>query len=403
MVDVERPAAGGDGLAHLADGRVVFVTGALPGERVEARIDRSKRDVAHAGLLDVVRPAPDRVEPRCPNVARGCGGCDLAYLRPGAQPAFKQAVVVDALRRLGKIDEPSVDVGPKLPTSGFRTTLRVASTGGRAGFRRRASHAVVPVDECLVAHPALEGLLGALHLGDAREAVLRVGSADGRLLLIVDPSADGVRVPDDVVVVGVDDLDRGVVASVDELVHGERLRVSARSFFQTRPDGAELLVTTVFDAIGTHLGTAGIGRLVDAYGGVGLFSATATGEAGRQGFGGAEEAVCVEVNSSSVADARHNLAARPAVVDECDVDSWAAPDADVVIADPSRKGLGVAGVASLAAAGADLVVLVSCDAAPLGRDARLLEGAGYRHGRSTLVDLFPQTHHVEVVSTFTRR
>ncbi len=408
MVEVEQPAAGGDGLGHLADGRVVFVTGGLPGERVEVEIDRSKRDYAHGVVRRVLHASSDRIEPCCPNVARGCGGCDLAHLAVEAQPSFKASVVVDALRRLGRIENPTVEVAPPLPADSFRTTLRVAANDGHAGFRRRASHQVLAVDECLVAHPALEDLLSRIDLAGADEALLRVGSAAGQRLVVVDPSARGVTVPDDVILVGQDELDRGATAFIEELVLGETLRVSSRSFFQTRPDGAAALVETVFGAIGRQVrdreigGPAGL-RLVDAYGGVGLFGATATGQAGMAAFGAVQAVVCVERNPSSVRDARHNLADRPVEVVEGDVDSWVASPADVVIADPSRHGLGPAGVRSLAATGAAVVVLVSCDAAPMGRDARLLTEAGYEFDGSTLVDLFPQTHHVEVVSTFTRR
>ena len=176
-----------------------------------------------------------------------------------------------------------------------------------------------------------------------------------------------------------------------EVVAGVQFRVSARSFFQSRQDGAEALVGAVARAIGD---AADGGVLVDAYAGVGLFGAT---------VGQPEEVVAVEASRSAVADARRNLRERNATVVATDVASWRPRPADVVVADPSRAGLGRRPTEVLAATAAATFVLVSCDAASLARDARLLAGHGYDHVRSTVVDVFPHTTHVEVVTRFERR
>jgi 23S rRNA (uracil1939-C5)-methyltransferase len=138
----------------------------------------------------------------------------------------------------------------------------------------------------------------------------------------------------------------------------------------------------------------GDGHLVDLYGGVGLFAGA---------LGGRSQVTLVEQSASSVADARVNLADQPARIVRADVDHWGAARADVVIADPPRAGLGARGVDKVVATHAARLVLVSCDPAALGRDARLLADAGYDLAGSTLVDLFPHTSHVEVVTRFDRR
>jgi tRNA/tmRNA/rRNA uracil-C5-methylase (TrmA/RlmC/RlmD family) len=187
------------------------------------------------------------------------------------------------------------------------------------------------------------------------------------------------------------ELAAGKRAWLHEAVAGVRLRVSARSFFQAGPEAAEALVATVATAAGEVADGA---RLVDLYGGVGLFAAT---------VGRGANVELVEASASSAADARVNLRDRGARVVRSDVARWRARPADVVVADPPRAGLGPDGVRAVRATRAPRLVLVSCDAGALGRDAGLLAGAGYRLVASTVVDAFPHTPHVEVVSRFDRR
>jgi 23S rRNA (uracil1939-C5)-methyltransferase len=395
------PVAGGAALARDPDGRVVFVRGALPGERVRARIVGGKRDFSHAAVVEVLEPSPGRITPPCPYVAEGCGGCDLQHLDPPAQPALKRAIVVDALRRQGRIDDPLVTFGPELASQGFRTTVRAAVTDGQAqlGFRAEHSHLVIPVEHCLVAHPLVDELLTAGRYEGCDEVTVRVGAATGERLVIGDPTAAGIDLPDDLdgegittAVIGGDQLAAGVRAWFHDEVGGHRFRISARSFFQTRPDGAMALVDAVRAAGGAEL--RGAMTVVDAYAGVGLFAALATPDDARL--------IVVEGGASSVADARVNLAGRDVKIIRSKVERWRPSSADVVIADPARAGLGKDGARVLTATAASVIVLVSCDAAALGRDAALLARSGYRYEESQLVDLFPQTHHVEVVSRFTR-
>ena len=177
----------------------------------------------------------------------------------------------------------------------------------------------------------------------------------------------------------------GPRAAVHEDVDGVRLRVSLPSFFQTRVDGAAALVEQVRGAVGDWPA-----RLVDAYGGVGLFAAT---------VGESSEVVLIEGSASACADARHNLLGNSTVV-QAPVERWVPHGADAVIADPSRSGLGKVAVSVLAATAAPVLVLVSCDPVSLARDAALLATHGYGHVESVIVDLFPHTPHVEVVTRF---
>lgn len=389
-------AVGGAAVARDDGDRVVFVDGALAGERVAVEVTEARRRFARGRVVDVIEPSPHRVTPTCVEVARRCGGCDLAHASPAGQFAAKREMVVDSLRRIGKLAEvPEPAAGPTLVDRGFRTSVRAAVSGGRAGLRRRASHESVAVGSCEVAHPDVEELLVEGRYDDADEVSIRVGARTGDRMVVVSPRVGpGVVVPDGVTVVGADEVAAGRRAAIVEEVAGVRFRVSAGSFFQSRPDGADALV----DVVGSLLPSSAE-VVADLCCGVGLFGATVGPALG------ARRVVGVESSRSAVADARHNLAGvgQPAKVIATRLERWTPSRADVVIADPARAGLGRDGVRRVVATGAPVVVLVSCDPASLGRDAGLLAAEGYELDAVTLVDMFPQTSHVESVSRFRRK
>jgi 23S rRNA (uracil1939-C5)-methyltransferase len=392
--------AGGSALARDGGGRVVFVEGALPGERVRARVTEQRRDFARAFVVEVVEASPDRVAPPCPALAAGCGGCTWQHVAPEAQVRLKANVVIDALRRIGRLADPPAPTVAPIAGPALRTTARLAvSASGRAGHRRRAGpDQAVETDACLTAHPLLEELVVAGRYPGAREVLLRVGVATGERLARVAGPAAKVDVPPDVVVVADgDERAAAAAAAVHEDVAGRRFRVSADSFFQTGPVAAAALASAVTEAVGDALPPGG--RLVDAYSGVGLFASVLGAARGAT-------VTAIESHARAAADARVNLGDLPARVVTSEVGHWKPrakqPPPDVVVADPSRPGLGRPGVAALAAAGASRLVLVSCDPASLARDAALLAGAGYRLATVALVDAFPHTFHVETVARFDR-
>ncbi|HEU4840013.1 MAG TPA: TRAM domain-containing protein [Ilumatobacteraceae bacterium] len=388
MLRPDRFAAGGDAVARDDDGRVVFVRGALPGETVEAEVVTEKRDWARARVTAVLVASPDRVVPPCPSRRAGCGGCGWQHLTVEAQRAARVAIVTDALRRAGGITDPLVVDGGGVAPFGYRTTVRVAATAdGRAGFRAEHTHDVVAAPACLIAHPRLAELVAGLRLDADVEVTLRWSVAEGRAGARWDPSRGDVRgLPADTVT--------GAGGLLVEEVAGRRLQVAMGSFFQSGPEAAARLVAAVLDAAPELNGAA---TVVDAYAGVGMFAACATDAPTR--------VFAVETSRAAIADARVNLADRDAAISRGEVGGWRPPPGttvDAVVADPARSGLGKPGVNALARLDAPVLVLVSCDPASLGRDARLLGGAGYRHTRSEVIDTFPQTTHVEVVSRFER-
>ncbi len=411
-VELDRIATGGAALGRNAEGKVVFVTGALPGERVLATVVADHRSRVEADLARVERAVDGRREPPCPHVPVGCGGCDWQHAEPTLQRELRRAIVVDCLARLAHLDDVEVRLGPPLDPVGYRTTVRLATGDGQVGFRSARSHRVVPVDSCLVAHPLVDDVIRTGRFGAATEVTIRVGARTGERLVVVAPTADGAELPADVVVVGEDELAAGAAVGHHEAIGGRRLRISARSFFQCRPDGAEVLVDLVADALGRPAASGPSGAavtLLDAYCGVGLFGVGLAARSGvdpdRPSF---DRVIGVESNRSAAADATHNYAAHltPSGVDTAVVASrmerWRPEPVSAVVADPSRAGLGKAVSKRLAATGAPTIVLVSCDPASLARDAVLLGEHGYRLDGVTVLDLFGNTSHVETVSRFVR-
>ncbi len=387
----EKAVAGGDALARDGDGRVVLIAGAIPGETVKVEITTAKKTFARGRVVEVVNPSPDRVTPPCRHVMAGCGGCEWQHISLDAQRRLRREIVVDALARIGHVEDAEERVGESvaLAAEGYRTSVRVLMRKGRPAFRRANSHDPVSIDSCLVAHPLIESLLTTEKFDGVTEAELRCGSRTGERLVVAYPTTRYLTMPDDVVTIGADDLEGGRTAMFVEEAAGRRWRISATSFFQTRADGADALAAAVAAAIPDDANT-----VVDLYSGVGLFAGTVA-RPGRQ-------VIAVEGNPAAVRDAKHNLAGLGVQIVRGDVGRWDPVPADVVIADPSRAGLGPDIVDRIAGTEAPRVVLVACDAAALGRDVGLFVAEGYHLSSATPIDLFPHTSHVEVVAQLDR-
>ncbi len=283
---VERLAYGADGLAHH-EGQVVFVPYVAPGDRVHARIVEHRAGFLRADLCEVVSAGPDRTTPRCP-VFGQCGGCQWQHLTFSAQRTAKAALVAEQLARLGGLRD--VDVRPPLSADdpwGYRTRITLLVEGRRLGFRRARSHALVEIDDCAIADPALVTHLGivrawvaSLHAVPVR---LTIARAPEGVVLVTEtrrsPGAADVEATEDLlarhasvrgaVLAGAGA--RVVVGDPHVLVPLEpdlQLEVPADAFTQVNPSANPLLVATVLE-----LGDVGPGwRVLDLYCGAGNFT-----------------------------------------------------------------------------------------------------------------------------------
>ena len=355
-VRAERMVAGGDALARLDDGRVAFVTGALPGEEVELEIRNDRKDFVRAGVTEVLESSNDRVVPTCPHRRDGCGGCGWMHFDTDAQVAAKFEIVAESLRRIGRFDADEVDavieVGGSVSPFGYRTTIRlVGLIGGGVGFREERSNEVVAIDHCQIADDHLSNVLRGISVAPGVELSLRTSRATGAVTARWTRPEDRRRrnekrrsnAPAGQSVSGLPaEVHIGDRAFLVERIDGVNLQVSAPSFFQSGPAAAELLVDAVRRA-GPELEHAD--HAVDAYGGVGLFAATV--------MRGVRRVTLIESSRSSCFDAKENLRNRAGHGDKSveivrgDVGDWE-PGEDAVPIDvggrrPGAVGIGQAG------------------------------------------------------------
>ncbi|SCE77595.1 23S rRNA m(5)U-1939 methyltransferase [Micromonospora haikouensis] len=387
---VDAVAPGGHCVARV-DGQVVFVRHALPGERVVAEVTEVHRGFVRADAVTVLDAAPQRVAPPCPYAKPGlCGGCDLQHVAPAAQLDWKAAVVREQLTRLAGLTDAEIDrLGVRvaaLPGGplGWRSRVRYAvDAAGRAGLLKHRSHEVVPVDRCLIAHPAIQALPVLGRPWPAAEAVEAVASTGGDVTITALPPDGSVAVPP---------IDGPV--TVREVAAGREWTLPASGFWQVHPAAADTLVGAVLDLLDPQPGEPAW----DLYGGAGLFAAAVAARVGP-----AARVTVVESAGEGVAAARDNLRDLPGVeVVAARVETALARrritgPVDLVVLDPPRSGAGARVVRDVVAAGPRAVAYVACDPAAFARDVRTFAEAGWELAELRGFDLFPMTRHVELV------
>ncbi|WP_329019925.1 TRAM domain-containing protein [Micromonospora rifamycinica] len=383
---VDAVAPGGHCVARV-DGQVVFVRHALPGERVVAEVTELHRGFARADAVEILTASPDRVTPPCAYARPGgCGGCDLQHVTPAAQLDWKTAVVREQLTRLGGLTDAEIDglrvTVRALPGGplGWRSRVRYAvDAAGRAGLLKHRSHEVVPIDRCLIAHPAIQALPVLGQRWPTAEAVATVASTGGDVVV--------TTLPD-----GVDGSGR-----VREVAAGRDWTLPAEGFWQVHPAAADTLVDAVLDLLDPRPGESAW----DLYGGAGLFAGALAGRVGPQA-----RVTMVESAAEGVAAARRNLADLPRVevvaarVETALARRRVTGPVDLVVLDPPRTGAGAAVVRHLVAATPRAVAYVACDPAAFARDVHTFGQAGWRLAALRGYDLFPMTRHVELVGLF---
>jgi 23S rRNA (uracil1939-C5)-methyltransferase len=419
-IDAERPVAGGRMLARH-DGQVVLVAGAIPGERITARVTRVARGTVYADTVEVVTASPDRR----PGVEGRCGGSILGHIDYARQVTLKAAIIEDAWRRIGRLSAPAPVSVVASHERGYRSRARLHAHHGRLGFFREGTHQLCD--------PATTGQLSDPTLAWVREAAAALSADAARALVAVDlvENASGTErachlhvragAPPrmfESLATGLTGLSVGTEAAADEEAHGSppdrgvvvvagepavtdvidlstdgrpihvSLRHGARSFFQGNRFLLGPLVQLVVDAA-LHA------AVLDLFAGTGLFG-LALAAAGRA------PVTMVEGDPVSGRDLAANAAASGAgvSVEQRSVESYLARPRTGVstwVVDPPRTGLSEAVREAALRDRPDRIVYVSCDPATLARDARALVQGGYEVRSLTGLDMFPSTAHVEAV------
>jgi 23S rRNA (uracil1939-C5)-methyltransferase len=437
-LSIEKAVYGGAGLARC-DGKAVFVPGTLPGEEVEAILAKQKASFAEAKLVSVLTASPDRVAAPCPYYGV-CGGCQYQHADYAAQLRMKRGILEETLGRAGLRELPAVAVHAGEPL-GYRNRIRlhVEARTHAVGYLQRSSHRLLAVAACPIAAPGVQEALSAMqavaasaHLGDwCAEAELFLNDDGSELLLSLHGRAGasgtakqldslcaalGERIPQLTgarfdfaaeAVRGPTGRNRRRIAAPAQpsrpalhwgapaltyRTEGASFRVSAGAFFQANRFLVDTLAGLVVEADGEK-----VESVWDLYAGVGLFSGALT----RQ----SERVTAVEGAPISAGDLRVNLAGHTVV--EASALSFLQSSAkeghsdrrpDRIVLDPPRAGLGAAGAEAMAQVHSRSITYVSCDPATLARDLAVLVHAGYTTTRLDLIDMFPQTFHLETVA-----
>lgn len=452
LLSIEKLIYGGDGLARLppdacGKGKAVFVPFVLAGEKIEAALTEERPGFARAQAKAIVEPSPQRVSAPCPYFGR-CGGCHYQHTTYPHQLEIKTEILRENLRRIAKLElQSEIEIHPSPPwnyrnRSRLQVRTRPAFT---AGYFKFGSHELLPVEECPISSPLINRGIASLwksgRAGQAVEGVREVeffansDSAGNETQLLIEflcaPEARRAAVrawaeelcaamPAIAGIVAFREPQKGVQepllsVGASELIYQTQLssyRVSAGAFFQTNRFMIDELVRVV---------TAGRSGEValDLFAGVGLFSTALACNI--------RHIISVESSQTAAGDLAYNLPVNAKAVHAATerylaglgdkgragpgahygaVQNGAVGDGavlpqlfqpDLMVVDPPRGGLGDRVARLLSGAGASRITYVSCDPATLARDLAPLQSAGYRVEQAHLVDLFPQTYHLETV------
>ncbi len=390
----------GYGLSRLPNGRVVFVPFTMPGETIEAKIIREKKNLAYAEPGDITAPHTSRTQPRCQHFGL-CGGCHFQHIPYELQLQYKQQVFQETLLRIGGIrNSAAVKAVPSPDIWNYRNTMQFRlMPPGKLSFADWMNNGLFPVNECLLPMPLIDRAWQQIDFNNcAIERVEFRQNQEEDLMIIFHGRADDLPVLETETtasIVHLDGHDQVVLAGEGYLlmrVCDFDFRVSAGSFFQTN-----FQITSALKKYVTELAMKYESRnVMDLYCGVGLFSAFLADKV--------EHITAVE--SSPIAcedfavnlDSFDNLALYQGRVEQ--VLPFLDTKPDCVIVDPPRAGLHKRAAETLMKLSAPVIIYVSCNPATLARDAKIFTQSGYMLESTILLDMFPQTYHTESVNLF---
>lgn len=440
----------GAGISHLDDGRVVFVRGAVSGDRIRAKIIKVNTSYAVARLEEVLELSPVRVSERFCNASEGCGGCVYRHIKYEHEKEIKKNYVKHAFIKAGLPDVQINEVHSTNRTQGYRNKAQYPfaklAQGIVAGFYATKSHNVIPAFDCALQPDIFGEILRDIcdfanrnnltvyneetGKGLLRHLYIRCGEQTGQVMVCL--VINGDKIPQErsfvefmtekydcitSIQINTNIKNTNVVLGknyrvlfgeryIEDILCGVRFRITPESFYQVNHDGAELLYK-----LAKQKAIEGFDKkisLVDMYcgtGTIGLSMADAVSElVGVEIVEGAVECAKINAKLNGFENAKFYAG------DANDIESLFASvevqhgklSPDVVILDPPRKGCTPEVIEFLANRNINRIVYVSCDPDTLARDCRMFADLGYTIGKVDPVDMFPRTGHIESVVSLTR-
>lgn len=403
LIEVELTgwAYGGEALGRAPDGRMIFAPFCIPGEKVRGIVAEERASWARILPQGWLQASPERLEARCPHFTE-CGGCHYQHLHYDHQLRVKAAIVSEQLERIGGLSNPPVTTTIPSPEPWFyRNNMRYrVLPDGSLGFVRYRETIPFAIKDCSLPDPELADLWRRIALppgGPVGQVSLRIGTAGDAMVIFHGDSAEITDFEADfpVSVIWQDEEAWRVLAGESALlfeIQGFAFHVSPPSFFQVNTGILPGLVDLVLSALRLEPGVT----FFDLYAGVGLFSAFAS-QRGAAVY-------AIEQSISACADFEMNLR-------ECvQVSLYEAPvetalpaigaSPDVILVDPPRSGLSRPALDAIVARQAGRLVYLSCDPGTLARDAKRLRDGGYELEQIAPIDIFPQTFHIETLSSW---
>lgn len=399
-------AHGGEAIAHAPDGRVVFVTGAIPGDTARVTLTKVKKNWARGETTSIAQTSPDRVDPACPAAEAGAGCCDYSHITQAAQERLKREILVG---QLDKFARPSgvltgfdlaidLEQDTLAPQTGWRTRVRLGvGEDGRAGMRRARSHDVIAGVRCTqVNQEALDGIVGpgARSFTPGAELVVVVDSRGERHVVETQRAQRGKRIEHiETRIEGEEAVKEAVPAPIGTGLDEAVFRFPPTAFWQAHTTAPATYCRYIADwAEDTYARPVGW----DLYGGVGLFVPEISGV-----LGSGAHVVSVDYSAAATRDPQPALEHFDVEVRnqkvEASIDGL--PDPGLVVLDPPRTGAGSDVVHAVAARNPQRVIHIGCDPATFARDLAAWGEAGYTVERMALIDAFPNTHHFEVLTS----
>ena len=418
-VKIVSMAFGGNGVARV-NGKVLFIPYTVTGDEVWVEVTEEKKRYSIGKLIGIAEPSPWRTPPPCPYF-RNCGGCQWQHIDPSIHGEIKRTIFIEILKRLGKLDQlPSVDIVPSPQPYGYRVRVQLKIRKGTLGYYQEGSHRIVDITHCPIAHPLVNRIISILrdqrdHFPSMEEIEINVSPQEGKGILLFHPLSNERQyqvfskqlLQDHPILKGV------AISSKRKWLHlgdpsltftlsplkGEKnilYRLSPGSFSQVNLEQNEKLIQTVIELSSPVKSE----RVLDLYGGAGNFTLPLAIRAG--------EVWGIEENRVAIKDAKFNAernGIKNARFIEGEVEEvlkdWNKGKPDQAILDPPRAGCKKI-VDLIAGLEPKKIIYVSCEPTTFARDLGLFIERGYVVERLRLIDMFPQTYHMEVIGLLTR-